>query len=211
MLKPEDEQELRELQAELVAAEGSPWQPRCVARAFRRRAAEAPFVLTMQGWIDLDAAESPVLLGVLPEGDGRLLERFEEALAAFGFEGTTPEACEPEELVLLGRKMVRAVWEGFSTQCELARPDGARPAGVDHGMGRWLPILACLIGQLGLTMREALDLPVAQAFALIAAHRCNEGWQVAGETYAMRDVGDGKAEMLKAEMLKGQRPEGDAT
>lgn len=184
----QDEQDLRELQGELLGAERSPWQPRIVARAFRSALAEDPFVFTMQAWIDLSAAESPFLLGRLPEGDERLLERFVEAFEIFGFKGTTPEDCNGEELVLIGRTIVRAIDDGFSTEVALAGPDGARAAGSSNGMGRWLPILACLVSQIGLTPAAALALPVAQAFALIAAHRCNEGWSVAGETYAMRDV-----------------------
>ena len=185
----QDEQELRELQAELVAAERSPWQPRCVARAFRGAAAGAPFVLTMQAWIDLDAAQSPFLLGRLPEPEEAYF-RFEEAFAAFGHRGTTPEECDGYELVLLGRKIIDAILEAFSMRVRLEPPEGFATKSVNNGMGEWLPIVTCLVGQLGFTLHAARMLPVGEAFALIAAHRCNQGWTVAGEGYALRDVTD---------------------
>jgi hypothetical protein len=188
-MNPKDEQELRELQAELVAAERSPWQPQCVARAFRSAAAGEPFVLTMQAWIDLDAARSPFLLGRLPEAEEAFF-RFEQAFAIFGHRGTTPEDCDGDELVLLGRKMIDAILEAFSMRVRLEPPEGFSPKAVNNGMGEWLPIMTCLVSQLGFTLAAARMLSVAEAFALIAAHRCNQGWSVASESYAQRDVGD---------------------
>lgn len=183
----EDETDLSEMQAELVSAARSPWEPRCVARAFR--GSEEPFVFTVQAWIDLDACASPFLLGRLPEAE-EALEQFEAAFAAFGHRATTPEACEPQELILLGWKMVRSIAAGFAMRLKLAPPEGCKAAGADNGIGDWLPIVACLKSQLGFSLAEALALTVGQAFALIAAHRVNEGWSVAGETYAQRDVPD---------------------
>lgn len=188
------------MQASLVAAERSPWEPRCVARAFR--VAEDPFAFTMQAWIDLDAAASPFLLGELPEAE-EALEQFAVAFAAFGHVATTPEACDGEELVLLGRKMVRAIKWGFAMRLRLAPPEGCKASGVDNGMGDWLPVLACLKSQLGFSMGEALALPVGQAFALVAAHRINEGWSVAGETYAQRDVVDREGEAPPEPIIVG--------
>ncbi|MEI6493390.1 MAG: hypothetical protein WCO94_12635 [Verrucomicrobiota bacterium] len=182
----QDEQDLREMQAKLVSAEQSPWQPRCVARAFR--SSDEAFVFTMQTWIDLDAAASPFLLGQLPEAE-QALAQFEVAFAAFGHVATTPEACEPEELILLGRKMLVEIGRGFAMRLQLAPPEGCKLAGGDdNGLGNWLPILACLKSQLGFSLAEALSLTVGQAFALVAAHRCNEGWSIAGETYQQRDI-----------------------
>ena len=169
----QDEQDLREMQAELVAAATSPWEPSCVAMAFRT--ADSPFVLTMQAWIDLEAAQSPFLLGKLPEAE-EALAHFELAFEVFGHMESTPEACTPEELILIGRKMQRAISRGFSTRVKLAPPEGSKLAGLKS--------------QLGFSLAEALALRVDQAFALIAAHRINEGWQVAGETYAQREFSD---------------------
>ena len=187
----QDEQDLREMQAELVTSEQSPWEPRCVARAFRT--SEEAFVFTMQSWIDLDACASPFLLFQLPEAEDYLAQ-FEAGFAAFGHAATTPEACEAEEVVLLGRKMIAAIAQGFCMRAKLAPPDGWKLGGdSDNGIGNWLPILACLKSQLGFSLAEALALPVGQAFAFIAAFRCNSGWSVVGETYAQRDIPEEEA------------------
>jgi len=187
-MTPEDEQDLRDLQSELVAAKSSPWQPRCVARSFG--SATESFVLTMQAWIDLDACQSPFLLGRLPEEGEAILLQFEAAFRAFGHPGTTPDACDGDELVLLGWKMVRAIVLAFAMSVKLEPPQGQKMEHHDNGLGEWIAILACLKSQLGFSMTEALALPVGQAFALIAAHRCNEGCIVAGETYEMRDIAE---------------------
>jgi len=181
-----DEQDLRAMQAELVSAERSPWQPRCVARAFR--SSEDPFVFTVQTWIDLDAAKSPFLLGKLPEAEEAMVQ-FEVAFAAFGHRATTPEACDPEELILLGRKMLVEIERGFAMRLQLAPPEGCKlTEGSGNGLGGWLPIVACLKSQLGFSLAETLSLTVGQAFALVASHRVNEGWSVSDETYAHRDI-----------------------
>lgn len=187
----EDEQDLRELQAEIVSAERSPWQPRCVARAFRSAAAGESFVLTMQAWIDLDAAQSPFLLGRLPEAEDDVIERFRQALAIFGHTAAVPEKCEPDELVALGGKMLRAIDGAFAMRVRLQPPEGATLAD-DPGMGDWLTILRFLKAQMGFPMWEALALPVAQAFALIVSQRTFEGWNLAGESYASRDIDSGE-------------------
>lgn len=187
-MTPEDEQDLRDLQSELGAAKSSPWQPRCVARAFGSGTTAGEFVLTMQAWIDLDAVESPFLLGVLPEDSERALEDFALALQAFGYGAATPENCDGEELVALGERMVRAIVEAMGMELQLAPPEGCTLDRTDNGMGKWLPIMACLVSQMGLSLTEARALAVGQAFALIAGHRVNEGWSVAGENYALQDV-----------------------
>ncbi len=181
----QDKQDLQELQAELVAVETAPWQPRCVSEEFR--IAVDPFVFTMQTWIDLEAAHSPFLLGELPEAKDAV-EEFETAFRAFGHEETTPEECDPEGLVLLGRRMLAVIASGFSMRLNLEPPDGFSKVTQDNGMGDWLPVLACLKSQLGFSLAEALRLRVGQAFALMSAHRCNEGWSVSGESYLLRDV-----------------------
>lgn len=187
----EEEKDLREMQAELSAAEQSPWQPAAVARTFRSGPATAPFVFRMQTWIDLSAVESPFLLGDLPVGDEGLLERFREAFVAFGWAETTPENCDAGELILLGKRLIAAVEDGFAMSVRLVPPDGGLLPPRDEGMGTWLGIIAFLVGQMGLRPVDALDLPVGQAFALIAAHRVNTGWTVAGETYVTREVRHG--------------------
>lgn len=186
-MTPEETAQLRELGEELSGAAHSPWEPRAVAEAFRRDDEEV-FVLTMQAWIDLDAARSPILQGDLPEPDGAVLEHYAAAFAAFGYTAATPGACEAEELILLGQKMIAAVREGFSMALRMTPPGGAGTSPDRGGFGTWLPLLACLKTQLGFSLTEAMSVPVKQAFALIAAHRANEGWTVAGEPYQYREV-----------------------
>lgn len=189
----QDEKDLRELQAEIGAADRSVWQPEVVAGAFRDRAPGTPFVFRMQTWINLDAVRSPFLLGRLPEAE-TALEDFDAAFAAFGWWEAAARGCDADDLILLGRRMLDAVVHGFSTQIALRAPEGSQSAGADHGMGQWLPILACLTGQMGWRLADALDAPVAQVLALIAAHRCNTGWSVAGEPYALRGVAEEAAQ-----------------
>lgn len=180
--------QLREWGEELAGAHASLWQPSCIARAFARQT-QGAFVFRMQTWIDLEAARSPFLLGQLPEAEEAVV-RFSEAFAAFGYDGTTPEACDPEGLILLGERMMEAISEGFGMRLRLSPPEGPCAEVAGDGMGSWLPVLACLVSQIGLTMAEARALPVGEAFALIAGHRINQGWTVKGETYADRDVED---------------------
>lgn len=185
----EDEKDLREMQAEIAEAERSPWEPAVVSEAFRERAPGTPFIFRMQTWINLDVVHSPFLLGRLPDAE-MVLKDFSAAFAAFGWWETTPQECDAEDLILLGRRMLDAVTHGFSTQISLLPPEGAQTAAPDHGMGQWLPILSCLVGQMGFRLVDALDAPVAQVFALVAGHRCNTGWSVAGEPYALRGVAE---------------------
>lgn len=185
----QDEAELRELQAEFAAAELSPWQPGCVSAVFCRPASREPFVFRMQTWIDLEAVQSPFLLGELPEAE-EAVSHFEDAFAAFGYDKTRPEACDPDELVAVGEKIISVIKSGFAMRLRLCPPAGQRAAQGATGLGDWLQILACLKTQMGFSLSEALRLPVGQAFALVAGHRVNEGWHVAGDTYVDRDVED---------------------
>ena len=188
---PQVSDETREFQQELLAAERSEWQPRCVSRAFASSRDEDPFAFTMQAWIDLEAVQSPFLLGQFPN-DESYLYQFADAFQAFGYKESTPDQCTEEQLVLLGHKMIRAIAQGFSMHLKLAAPEGFRAKRADDGMGSWLPVMACLKSQLNFSLAEARSLLVEQAFALMAGHRCNEGWRVDGETYAQRDVPEGE-------------------
>ena len=195
----QDEKDLRELQAEIGAAEKSPWEPHCVAAAFCSEASGAAFVLTMQAWIDLEAERSPFLRGILPgaedesEWDGVMCE-YDAAFRAFGHRGTTPEKLEPDELLSLGMAILRVLKEAFAMRVALAPPEGGLAQAADSGMGNWLAIMACLVGQMGFGRVDALNTPVAQAFALIAAHRVNFGWRVVDEPYALRGVAEEEAQ-----------------
>ncbi len=189
MLTEQEQQELREFGAELAANARSPWEPRCVARAFRSR--DEAFVFTMQVWIDLDAAASPFLQLQLPEAE-EAVDAFAAAFRAFGHYETDPATCEPEDLVTIGQRIVRVIAEGFGMRLRLNPPEGCKTVAAQNGLGDWLPVLACLKTQMSFGLLEAKMTPVGEAFALIAAHRCNEGWSVAEETYADRDIPEGE-------------------
>lgn len=170
------------LPRDLAGAEQDPWQPRCIARAFATPR-EAVAVFTMQTWIDLDAARSPLLEGVLPQtGDG-----LDAAIDAFR---CGPVDLTPEEAVGLGLMMLDAIHAAFAMRLEVTPPGGdgdARSRGLAGGFGDWLPIYAALVAQLGLSIADANALPVGKALALLASHRRNCGWMPAGATYAQRD------------------------
>jgi len=181
-----EEQGLRELGNDLAAALQSEWEPRCISRTFRTPAPDA-LVLTMQGAIDLEDARSPLLQGRLPE----TVEQLRAAFDAFGRLELDPTALFPDAALHLALLMRDAVVESFAMALPM-RELGAASATSDDGFGRWLPLLACLVTQCGLSMEEALALPVGRAFALVAAMRRNDGWEVAGTSYALREVSIGE-------------------
>lgn len=182
-----DLQDLMELQAELAALERSVYQPSCVSRVFATAAEEAPFVFRMQTWIDLDAIRSPVLELRLPHEDEGVLPALAGALAAFGHHEATVEELEPEQVIMLFGDMIAAVQQGFSMRLTVEPPRRAESR-ADGGFGSWLPLYTCLLGQLYIPRAEVRQMPVAEAFAILAAHRWCHGWSVQGETYKNRDV-----------------------
>ena len=176
-----EERGLRELSADLAGAEKSPWQPRCVCRAFASR--PGALVLTMQGWIDLEAVRSPLLEGKRPQGDD-LQAQLSAAVDAFGLGPLKVTMEEADELI---DAMLDAIYAAFDTQIKLRQPGDAGPQ-QPGGCGDWLSVLSCLIAQIGMTRCESLATPVCQAFAIIASHRINQGWHVVDATYAQRDA-----------------------
>lgn len=173
----EEERDLHELSAEIAAVGQSPWQPRTVSRAFASRGQER-LVFTLQTWIDLDAARSPLLHGELPANE----EECSAAHAAFGLALGAPE--EAEVICAVMEREIRAALGAALAM----RPEEAVTGEEDDGFGDCAPLLAALVSQLGMGRMEALATPVAQAFILIAAHRRNQGWKVAGVPYAIRDL-----------------------
>lgn len=176
-----EEQQLRAISEALAGAEQSPWEPRCVSKAFASR--PGGLVLTMQGWIDLDAVCSPFLEGRLPDGDDAVAQ-LSAAVDAFGL---GPLEVKPDDAIELAEAMRKAVTEAFSMQLKMQPPGDTSPK-APGGFGSWLPIFACLVAQIGMSRLDALATPVCQAFALIATHRHNQGWLVSDATYAQRDA-----------------------
>ena len=122
------------------------------------------------------------------------------AVDAFGL---GPLEVTPEEMDELGFAMIDAISTAFGMRVSLRAPWEAAPQ-APGGFGSWLSILACLIAQIGMSRIDALACPVAQAFALIATHRFNQGWQVVGDTYAQRDA---LVEVSREEEHSGRMPE----
>ncbi len=174
----EEEAQLRELGKDLAGALHSLWEPACLARAFATPG-EGALVFTMQGWIDLDAARSPLLAGGLPE----TLEEIEAAVDAFR---CGPVDLSPDEAEGLGRLMREEIEAAFALGLRMRAPGAETGAEAPDGFGTWLPLWACLVTQCGLAPDAALALRVGRAFALVAGMRRNQGWECAGTTYALR-------------------------
>jgi len=187
-LSPEDEALLRGIQGELCGAQRSPWQPRAISHAFARREhmAEARPRLTMQGWIDLEAEESPYLIGAIPTLEDLLI-----ALRALGWSGELAELMDAratDDRVLELNQWVRmAMEESRSTLIRMEPADGGR-MGRDDGFGDWGPIMACLLNELNFELEGALGVERSKALALVACRRRNQGWHVSGEDYRTREM-----------------------
>jgi hypothetical protein len=175
-----EEAELRAMGQDLAAAAQSRWQPACIARAFATPDPDVP-VLTMQGWIDLDAARSPLLDGEIPS----TADELDAAFAAFGLKRS---GLNPEEAAAVVDALMDAVDDAFALALPMS-PAGASTSGAaeDDGFGSWLPLFACLVTQCGLLPQFVLALRVDRAFALVAALRRNQGWQPTGTPYALRE------------------------
>lgn len=174
-----EEQELRALGDELADARRSPWEPRCVARAFATPL-EDDCILTMQGWIDLEAIRSPILNGE-PFADPMQITH---AGLAFGL--CIDERLTEEEALVLIENMREAINEAFAMSLPMKprNPDGTADR---DGFGNWLPTFAFLVSECGMAPRIALAMPVRQVLPLLSATRRNQGWVEAGEPYAMRN------------------------
>src|SRR6187455_1220440 len=96
-----EEQDLRDLGADIAGAMSSAWEPACLARIFATPSAEA-LALTLQGWIDLDRARSPLLIG-------EPLATNEDLFAAAGVFGLAFDEMTPDEVALCAVAMGRAV------------------------------------------------------------------------------------------------------
>lgn len=182
----EDEAELLAASADLAGAVAGPWQPACIARAF---ATPLPCTrhLTMQQWIDLDALRSPFLRGEMPADVDAFLA------AAEAMHLNVSEHTSPEDIADLHSVILRACAKAFATALPMRRP-GATGSHDAAGFGDWLPLYACLVAEIGLDPDRALELRVDRALALIAGLRHNQGCEVAGTPYALRELPSENAE-----------------
>lgn len=198
---PEIDAELDELvrvSEQAAATLRSPWEPPCIARTFTSKQTRT-FTLTMQGWIDLSAIRSPLLQDERPANAAE----FYAALGAFDAE--EKEGCQltPEQAAVMADEMLAAVREAFSMALRMHQPNST-PDEEPDGFGDWLIVWSALIVQCGCSRVEALNFPVGQAFALIAAMRRNQGWEVAGEPYALREMENQGEKMGNQEKLKAE-------
>ncbi len=186
---------------EVAAAAQSPWQPRCIAAAFsvqggaHRVGRLTLQPLTMQGWIDLDAARSWYLGGTPdPEpGDTARLEQLAQVVSVLAGEPVSVVellARKPDEAIALHEAAQAILNAATSTMLSMRPPVERREShgGGDDGFGVWLIVLGSLIAEVGLTRAEALATPVAQAHALIATVRRANGWRVSGGGYKMKNL-----------------------
>lgn len=165
-------------------------EPRYVALAFASPL-EGELRFTMQTWIDLEAVRSPLLRGE----NLTTREQVYFAGRAFGLE-ITENTVTAEEAGRCLEAMREAIEAGFAMSLKMNPPKGSE-LGDGQGFGNWLPIHACLVKECGLDPEAALRMNVGRAFALLAAVRHNQGWDVGGKTYALRDaVGNDDAEQF---------------
>jgi hypothetical protein len=177
---------LRAWGEDLAASHAPGGEPACVAAAFARQA-QGVFVFTMQAWIDLVHARSPLLQGGLPETAGQAAAAF----AAFDWQGVSAEEMEHEEALACFRRMRDAVNDAMAMVLDM-QPRDAGELLPNDGFGVWLPLLARLIAKdngLGMSRSEALTMPVGQAYALLAGWRHNHGWKAASVGYELRGGG----------------------
>lgn len=174
------QEELLALSEEITAAEHDPFEPRCVARAFA--AVDAMPAFTMRRWIDLSAIRSPLLLGEIPA----ILDDLSAAAEIFGLDA---EVLAADKQRILAETLRDEISAAFAMALPM-RPRDAEPDTRQGGFGNWLPIYSFLVFQGGKSRAEALAWPVGEVFAAIAAHRYNQGWEVGGTTYALRNLED---------------------
>lgn len=202
-MTPEEEKDLRAMSADIAAAEQSGWQPGAIARAFASASQPSTLnpqlALTMQGWIDLDHARSPLLaIGIPAE---ITLAEVDFAAGVFGMESVelTPAQAAP-----LLAPMIRACEAAFAAALRMSpsQPSTLSSQPPD-GFGDWMPLLTMLMVEAHLSLADALALRVDAAFILAATIRRNQGWEPAGVSYALRDV--------KESAVSSQESAGSAT
>ena len=179
MSDAEDIADLQTLGSEVAGALQSAREPGCVVRAF---ASPLPgtIVVTMQRWMDLEAVGSPIVAGCALETDDDL----HKTAAIFELNLTELDA---EAVARCAIAMERAGLEMYALTLKMRQP-GATGGALDDGCGTWLPLMAFLLAECHVGYAEAQQMPVTRAFGLMAAVRRNQGWDVVGEPYAMREV-----------------------
>lgn len=194
MLTPEEIKDLDDASERLAAARSrSGVTPRTVVRAFSQEGA-LPAV-TFRMWMTLESLESP-FTGGGKEGE-RKIECLAEALGVvLGWDVMLEELMEifePEMCATLWKRLDTHISGAFAPMLRMQPPGTSHPPGArgdSNGIGWWASLLAGLMEAFSLSLDEALDTPIAQAFVLIAAQRHNNGWKVSGPTWADKETID---------------------
>lgn len=194
--------EIEQLEADsatLAEADNDPSTPRCVIEAFLD---EPPVLapglplgpLTMRGWLCMEKARSPFLTGIWPDTP----ERRAEALAfAVGVLRNQPFPLHDLMTVLSGHDAADAelivanrINSAFSTALPMRWPSrtGESALSRDHGFGWWIKVLTKLVENLRMTIEQALDCPVAKAFALLATSASLAGAEPKEMNYREREA-----------------------
>lgn len=182
-----DEEKLAAMSKALAAAENDPLQPACVMRAFLSESVHLGNIplhpLTLRGHLQLESARSPFVTGEFPNDGEAALQALCIAVSVLAqrdvtrqelIESLTPQEAAEAEIVVA--RIINAAWE---TALPMRRVEKAgeksSPLSRDHGFGWWVRVLTKLIVDLGFTRDEALDCPMAQAFALVATTAVLDG------------------------------------
>lgn len=195
-----DEEKLAAISKALAAAGNDPLQPACVARAFLDPHPPQVFGITlpqvtMRAWLALESARSPFVTGEWMEDAAARVQALCTAIETISEAPLFPESIigyEDPATVLEAEAIVsHRVNASFETFLALRRkplPGEKVESTKDAGTGWWVKILAKLMGDLGMSLAEALNTAVPVAFALVGAAGVNKGLEVVGESWIEREV-----------------------
>lgn len=195
-MTPAEEQQLHALGNALADAEQSAWQPACVREALLACGLTVgPWHvpdLTLRRWLQLEAVRSPLLGGAWSKcADLRLMEICRALRILLEREVAIHElmaSVAPEELGKFIDSLTELVSRAFATVLPMHPPgDSVTPPAHPPGFG-WVLALYCELRARGCSRDDALDTPVAEAFALQAMSRWQQGWQITNLGYAQREV-----------------------
>lgn len=194
--------EIEQLEADsaaLAEADNDPSTPRCVIEAFLD---EPPLLapglplgpLTMRGWLRLESARSPFVTGNWPTSPERRAEALAFAVAVLRNQLFTVDDLMKvlsghdagnAELIVSNR-----INSAFSTALPMRWPSkkGDTALNRDHGFGWWIRVLAKLVRGFRMTIDQALDCQVSQAFALIATGAALDGAEPKEMNYREREA-----------------------
>lgn len=195
-----EDEELQGMSAALAAADNDPWSPRCVAEAFVPESLViGPWSigpLTMRGWLCLDKARSPFVTGVFPEEVEARVGALCAAISILAGVRVGVEdlrgAVSAEEALKAELMVCAWINNSFATALPMHRParpgEEVPPAAREHGFGWWIKVLTKLISELHQPLPSALEMPLGQAFALLAVQALLDGCEPRELNYREREA-----------------------